>query len=166
MDRQLHQAFDLAPWSYFLDFALAPVAIACLLYFDSAPLPFLLGAVVWTLAEYWIHRVVFHGATRFEPMHQAHHALPKDMIGIASWGTFAGFAIVWFLAGPSFTAGFVLGYLAYCAIHVRMHHGSGFGRYVSFMFKHHAGHHRGGNGNFGVSSPLWDIVFRTYRKAA
>jgi len=160
----LSPAFDLSSWSYFLDFALAPIAIVSLLYVDKTPLPFLLGIAAWTLAEYWIHRLAFHGPTQFEPMHQMHHAKPKDMIGIASWGTFAGFAIVWLLLGASFTAGFMFGYLAYCIIHVRMHHGSRvrFSRYVSFMFDHHAGHHRGGKGNFGVSSPIWDFVFGTY----
>jgi dihydroceramide fatty acyl 2-hydroxylase len=67
------------------------------------------GVIAWSLAEYWIHRLVFHGPTSFEPMHQMHHALPKDMIGVASWGTL-------------FTAGVMLGYLFYCAIHVRFHH--------------------------------------------
>lgn len=96
-----------------------------------------------------------------------HHALPKDMIGVASWGTFAGFAIIWLLLGASFTAGFMLGYLTYCTIHVRMHHGNKahFWRYVAFMHHHHAGHHRGGKGNYGVTSPVWDYIFNTYRKA-
>lgn len=159
----LSPAFDLSVASYCLDFFLAPFAIIGLLYIDGRPLPFVLGVVGWTLAEYWIHRLVFHGRTPFEPMHQMHHALPKDMIGIASWGTFAGFAAVWFVFGASFTAGFMSGYLAYCAIHVRMHHGNRdrFSRYVRFTFEHHAGHHRGGAGNFGVTSPVWDVAFRT-----
>jgi dihydroceramide fatty acyl 2-hydroxylase len=159
----LHPAFDLSRASYFLDFALAPVAIACLLYLDPEPLQFVLGIAAWTLAEYWIHRMVFHGPTRFEPMHQVHHALPKRMVGVATWGTFAGFTALWLLFGASFCAGFMFGYLAYCAIHVRMHHGNlaRFGRYVAAMFDHHAGHHRGGNGNYGVTSQLWDYVFRT-----
>lgn len=166
----LSPAFDLSRASYFLDFALVPLAAAVLIYLDWSAPAFALGVLGWTLAEYWIHRLVFHGPTRFEPMHQMHHALPKDMIGVASWGTFAGFAAIWllgfalgYLGYGSFTAGFMLGYLGYCAIHVRMHHGNRvrFGRYVSFMFDHHAGHHRGGRGNYGVSSPVWDFVFRT-----
>jgi hypothetical protein len=53
------------------------------------------GAVFWSLAEYWIHRLVFHGETPLEPMHQMHHALPKDVIGAASWMTFSSFSGVW-----------------------------------------------------------------------
>lgn len=51
-------------------------------------------------------------------------------------------------------------------IHVRFHHHDAdarLSRYVAFMNRHHAGHHRGGRGNFGVSSPIWDFVFGTYR---
>ena len=163
MDRHpgLPRAFDLSRLSYLLDFALVPSAAAWLLVTSPEPLAGTLalaiaGGLVWTLAEYWIHRLVFHGRTPFEPMHQMHHRLPKDMIGVASWGTFAGFAVVWLGCGAAFTAGFMLGYLAYCAIHVRMHHGDPrrFGRYVAFMHRHHAGHHRGGRGNFGVSIPV------------
>lgn len=160
------RAFDLSVWGYFLDFALAPIAIAGALIFSEFNLLGIVGGfVAWTFSEYWIHRLIFHGPTPFEPMHQAHHALPKDMIGIASWGTFAGFGVVWLLLGLPFCAGVMLGYLAYCAIHVRMHHGNrvNFSRYVAFMFRHHAGHHRGGQGNFGVSSPIWDFVFRTFK---
>jgi dihydroceramide fatty acyl 2-hydroxylase len=118
---------------------------------------------------------VFHGRTPFEPMHQLHHALPKDMIGVASWGTFAGFSGVWLVAqvfagpaiGSAITAGVMAGYLFYCTIHVSMHHGraAGFGRYGRMMLALHQAHHRGGKGNFGVTSPLWDFAFRTYRRS-
>lgn len=163
---RLWRAFDLSVWGYCLDFALVPIAIGVLACDDGfGASEVAIGFVCWTLAEYWIHRLVFHGPTPFEAMHQMHHTLPKDMIGVASWGTFAGFAAIWFLVGASFCAGFMLGYLGYCAIHVRMHHGNRakFSRYVGFMFDHHAGHHRGGQGNFGVSSPIWDFVFRTFK---
>ncbi|WP_375413105.1 sterol desaturase family protein [uncultured Bradyrhizobium sp.] len=179
----LPAAFDLSRSGYFLDFALVPFAelalIATALWRGLHPAglvaALLTGAVVWSFAEYWIHRLVFHGPTAFEPMHQMHHALPKDLIGVASLGTFGGFAGIWLIAyilvGGSLcsaaTAGFMSGYLFYCAIHVGMHHfeARGFGRYGAMMRRLHAAHHRGGKGNFGVSSPVWDIVFRTYRKA-
>jgi sterol desaturase/sphingolipid hydroxylase (fatty acid hydroxylase superfamily) len=161
----LWRAFDLSAWGYFLDFALVPVAVVLLVEDGISVAELVGGFVAWSFTEYWIHRLVFHGATPFEPMHQMHHALPKEMIGVASWGTFAGFAVIWFIFGSAFCGGFMLGYLSYCAIHVRMHHGNRaqFSRYVSFMFDHHAGHHRGGSGNFGVSSPVWDFAFGTYQ---
>lgn len=177
----LSPAFDLAPWSYFLDFGLVPVAALALLVIAwraalgvaAGSIAVALGIVVWSLAEYWIHRLVFHGPTVMEPMHQLHHRLPKDLIGVASWGTFAGFAVIWALiaivAGPAIgaavTVGVMLGYLFYCCIHVRFHHhpaGTNLSTYVAFMNAHHIAHHRGARGNFGVSTPLWDLVFGTY----
>lgn len=169
----LWRAFDLSRWAYFLDFALVPLALVALVpdAIDKdgavrAMLEIAIGLIVWTFAEYWIHRLVFHGLTPFEPMHQMHHALPKAMIGVASWGTLSAFALIWLVCGPAFTAGLMAGYLAYCAIHVRMHHhprGARLSRYITFMNAHHAGHHRGGRGNFGVTSPIWDLVFATFR---
>ncbi|MCP1852774.1 MULTISPECIES: sterol desaturase family protein [unclassified Bradyrhizobium] len=135
------------------------------------------GAAAWTLAEYWIHRAIFHGNNRFAPMHDMHHRLPRDMIGISSLGTFMAFSGVWLLAwaaagedsASAFVAGVMIGYLAYCAIHVRFHHHgpkARLSRYVAFMNEHHSGHHRGGKGNFGVTTIVWDVVFRTYRRSS
>jgi dihydroceramide fatty acyl 2-hydroxylase len=165
-----------------LDFALVPVAIAALVALacwhqlgaDAIAISIGAGILAWSLAEYWIHRMVFHGPTSFEPMHQMHHTLPKDVIGLASWATFTAFAgvllIVATFAGGAiacaFTAGLMGGYLFYCGIHVHFHHhehGARLSRYVAFMNAHHIAHHRGGKGNFGVSSPIWDFVFGTYR---
>jgi dihydroceramide fatty acyl 2-hydroxylase len=158
----LSRAFDLTSWAYFMDFALVPPAALSLclwaMHRDIGLLMLVVsiagGALTWSLAEYWIHRLVFHGATPFEPMHEMHHQLPKDMIGLASWETFIGFAGIWLVAevftgaaiGSAFAAGFMAGYLAYCVIHIRMDHGdrASFSRYTAFMFQHHAGHHRGG----------------------
>lgn len=169
----LWKAFDLSAWAYFLDFALVPIALVFLVpnAIDSdgvlaALLWIGIGLLIWTLVEYWIYRLLFHGRTLFEPMHQEHHRLPKAMIGVASWGTFSAFAAIWLVCGSAFTAGLMAGYLAYCAIHVRMHHharDARLSRYIALMHAHHVGHHRGGHGNFGVSSPLWDFVFATYR---
>jgi dihydroceramide fatty acyl 2-hydroxylase len=178
----LSPAFDLSRWSYFLDFALVPAAASGLLFLawwrglgaGVITAAIIVGAIGWSLAEYWIHRSVFHGRTPFEPMHQMHHRLPKDMIGLASWATFAAFGGIWLVAevfaglaiGSAFTAGVMAGYLLYCGIHVRFHHhgdDAKLSRYIAFMNKHHVGHHRGGKGNFGVSSPIWDFVFGTYR---
>lgn len=62
------------------------------------------------------------------------------------------------------TVGYYLDF-ALAPLHDRYHHGdrTRFSRYVRFMERYHAGHHRGGETNFGVSSPLWDIVFGTRR---
>ncbi|CUT12552.1 Fatty acid hydroxylaselike protein [Bradyrhizobium sp.] len=177
----LPRAFDLSRVGYFSDFVLVPIAVAFLLTMcalhglplRSVGVALACGLLAWSFAEYWIHRSLFHGASGLAAMHDMHHVLPRDMIGVASWGSFAGFAGVWCVlamavggvAAAAVTAGVMAGYLFYCVIHVSIHHAGarGFGRYGALMLRLHHGHHRGGRGNFGVSSPLWDIVFRTYR---
>lgn len=173
-------AFDLSRASYYLDFVLMPIIAAGLVTvgllqasaWTVVPLV-ALGVIIWMLAEYLIHRFLFHDVALFRRMHDVHHAHPRDYVGIASWGTFAAFSVPWIalavcfgvIVASAITAGIICGYLFYIAIHDRMHHGnrSAFGRYMAFMFRHHAGHHRGGECNYGVSSPVFDIVFRTYR---
>lgn len=175
----LPRAFDLARWSYCLDFVLMPPLTGLLLLLAfrlDLEVGWLFGLVAagmvgWTFAEYWIHRALFHGP--LAPMHDEHHRRPKDFIGIASWGTVASFAAAWLiLAGAlgaamasATTAGLITGHLVYCSLHLAMHHfgARGFGRYGAMMRRLHDGHHRGGRGNFGVTSPLWDVVFGTFR---
>lgn len=179
---QLPRAFDLSRASYYLDFVLMPVIMLALIGADmaiGAGLAIILGlgfgAVAWMLAEYLIHRLLFHDVALFRRMHDVHHAYPRDYVGIASWGTVAAFGLPWaafallvgIVIANAVTAGLLCGYLFYIAIHDRMHHGnrSRFGRYMAFMFRHHAGHHRGGECNYGVSSPVFDLIFRTYRSS-
>lgn len=175
-DHALPRAFNLRAWSYFLDFVVMPPAAAGLLWQARgwvSVIAFGFGVVAWTLAEYGIHRIVFHSVATFRGMHDVHHAKPKDWIGVATWGTALAFAATWVCAysisggavASVFTAGVIVGYLFYSAIHIRFHHGDprSMGRYVRFMARHHNGHHRGGRSNFGVSSPIWDFAFGTYR---
>lgn len=176
----LPRAFDLSRPSYYLDFALVPLLSAALIgvllhagAFKSLAFGLPLGILLWEIAEYLIHRLAFHRLAYFRAMHDVHHAHPRDYVGIASYGTLAAFGGVWLalalMSGlwiaHGITAGVLLGYLFYIAIHDRMHHGerARFGPYMRFMFGHHAGHHRGGEWNFGVSSPAFDVIFRTYR---
>jgi len=140
---------------------------------------FLGGIVTWTLTEYLLHRFVFH----YEPksvwgkrlhflMHGIHHDYPNDSLRLVMppvvsiplacifyilFLVFLGENIV-----PSFFAGFVFGYLCYDMIHYCTHHLSMKGRLALFVKHHHMKHHyQTDDYNYGVSSPLWDFVFRT-----
>ena len=62
---------------------------------------------------------------------------------------------------PAF-AGFVVGYLFYDGTHYYVHHFVPTTRWGKFLRRHHMTHHFADHdGGFGVSSPLWDVVFRT-----
>lgn len=64
-----------------------------------------------------------------------------------------------------FTLGFSVMYTAYELIHRRPHTHAPRGWYSRWTRRHHFLHHYGSpRKNHGVTSPIWDIVFRTYEK--
>jgi sterol desaturase/sphingolipid hydroxylase (fatty acid hydroxylase superfamily) len=130
------------------------------------------GYLAWTLAEYLIHRFVFHRLYR--RAHGAHHRRPDDYFGAQPWqalfGNAAAYGVLVALFGAALGAcaaiGLFAGYLAYVFIHDRIHHESLDRRPRSWFVRQraaHALHHSGVEVNFGVVHPLWDIVLRTYR---
>lgn len=138
---------------------------------------FVIGLVFWTLFEYLMHRFVFHisdhlpGTERFQyVLHGIHHCNPKDeqrvfMPPIPGLLIVAGiFGINFILmnwAACFFTAGMVLGYVIYAWIHYNVHLKPPHPAFRR-LWKHHALHHyKYPDKAFGVSSPLWDVVFRT-----
>lgn len=139
------------------------------------------GWLAWTLIEYVLHRFLFHLAPRNEAdkmraflMHGYHHDFPDDRMRLVappvmSWGPAAIIGIsFFFLFGPHVWsvvfAGTLTGYIAYDWIHYYTHHGRPTGGLGKWMRRYHMKHHyKDGNAWYGVSSPLWDYVFGTYR---
>ena len=139
----------------------------------------LAGLLLWTLSEYWLHRKVFHwdpdhpiGHRLHFIIHGVHHDHPNDRMRLvmppgASIPLAAlFFGLFWLIFGlptalPLF-AGFLIGYLMYDYTHYYLHHvvpKSKLGKRLREQhMRHHFQDHRYG---FGVSSPLWDAVFRT-----
>jgi dihydroceramide fatty acyl 2-hydroxylase len=146
---------------------------------------FVAGALVFTLFEYGLHRVVFHGliraAERSEKMrfvafmaHGYHHEFPNDrsrlvMPPMISWPLAVMFAAVyWLLLGGAqalpMLAGTMAGYIAYDWVHYYTHHFHPTTRLGKWVRAYHLRHHfQDHNAFFGISSPLWDLLFRTYR---
>jgi sterol desaturase/sphingolipid hydroxylase (fatty acid hydroxylase superfamily) len=147
----------------------------------SAVMLWAVGWFVWSLMEYLLHRFVFHmGAHTPEQrlraflMHGYHHEFPDDAMRLVapplmSWplGLIVGLASYGIL-GPTlwifFFAGAATGYIAYDWIHYYTHHfrpKRGIGKWLR---SYHMLHHFDERGSrFGVSSPLWDLVFGTYQ---
>lgn len=136
------------------------------------------GLVVWSLLEYVAHRGSFHhepqsrGQLAFAYLvHGVHHAYPDDsrrwmmpltvtipITALIYLG--ARLALGEYAAGAF--AGFIHGYLTYDLLHYFIHRGRMPGRVGRFLRQHHMAHHYAKpEKNFGVSSPLWDVVFRT-----
>jgi dihydroceramide fatty acyl 2-hydroxylase len=144
---------------------------------------FLGGYAVWTLTEYWLHRVVFHfepekgiGARLHWMIHGVHHDHPNDPMRLvmppsASAPLALVFAGVFWLAlggdySLAFTAGFLAGYLAYDMVHYAVHHHKPrtfVGRRLRELHMRH--HFQDDETGFGVSAPYWDRVFGTASRA-
>jgi dihydroceramide fatty acyl 2-hydroxylase len=140
---------------------------------------FFAGVLMWTLCEYVLHRWVFHwmedsprGRRIHFLLHGVHHDYPNDKdrlvmplgfsipLGLLFYAAFYGLFGT-YVAEPLF-AGLVLGYLIYDGSHYAIHHFKPGTRVGRFVKRHHMlHHHMDHDGGFGVSSPLWDVVFRT-----
>lgn len=109
--------------------------------------------------------------------HGVHHDFPNDtkrlvMPPSVSIPLAVAFFILFRLlfgavAAPSLFAGFVLGYLIYDTVHYAVHHFSLHGPIMLYLKKHHFRHHyQNSTQDFGVSSPLWDLIFRSWGRTA
>jgi hypothetical protein len=139
---------------------------------------YLSGLLGWSLFEYATHRGSFHHepTTRWQVayaylVHGVHHAYPDDSrrwmmplgvtIPIAAVLFWVFRTLLGRFAVPSF-AGFIHGYLTYDLVHYFIHRGRIPTRFGRYLRQYHLAHHfKSPDRHFGVSSPLWDVVFRT-----
>jgi len=138
-----------------------------------------LGLVTWTLTEYSLHRFVFHYPARSRLgkwfvylFHGNHHDDPRDKTRLVMppAGAIPIMAALFFLFGlvipapwiEPFGAFFIVGYLIYDYIHYATHHFPMKNPVAKYLRRYHLKHHYSGeSGRYGVSSPLWDMVFGT-----
>ena len=168
--------------SYFADFAVYPPVVlmlllialwhAVLLVWIEWFISCLVGIVAWTLLEYIIHRGVFHRIEFFGAMHDLHHQDPEGFVGTPTWLSLAAicagalFPLWWeigFDLASGTTAGLMLGYVWYVAVHHVLHHWRIYpGSYLYHWKRRHALHHYARQPcNFGVTTLFWDRVFGT-----
>ncbi len=145
---------------------------------------FLVGMFFWTLAEYTLHRFVFHFHAKSPRMeritflfHGVHHAQPQcktrlvmpPVVSLPLASIFYG--LFWLVIGDllrspvwvnPMMSGFLFGYLIYDLTHYATHHWPMRSRFAKFLKRYHMQHHyKTPNARFGVSSPIWDYVFGT-----
>lgn len=139
------------------------------------------GAVFfWTFFEYFAHRYLFHIDEYFPDsrfahklaytFHGIHHEYPRDKERIIMPPVpgvmivcilYAGFLLILGEYTYLFMPGFVTGYLIYTRIHYKTHT-TPLPSYLKSHYRHHALHHyKYPEKAFGVSTTLWDRVFRT-----
>jgi 4-hydroxysphinganine ceramide fatty acyl 2-hydroxylase len=140
---------------------------------------FLIGLFVWTFTEYIMHRFVFHyvpknklGLRLHFIFHGVHHDYPSDAkrlvlppsvsipLATAFYFLFDAILPANYIFG--FFPGFILGYLFYDISHYAIHHFNFKGNIWKKIKQHHMLHHyQAPERGFGVSSPLWDKIFRS-----
>lgn len=139
------------------------------------------GLLSWMLMEYGLHRFVFHYDARSEwgkqilcRVHLSHHENPHNtkilsglLLGLAVGPAY--FLAAWFVIG-SWRAAFYLfiglatGYFYYEWLHFYVHHAKPRLRLFRYLKTYHLlHHHRTPELRFGVTSPLIDLIFGTYR---
>ena len=140
------------------------------------------GILSWTLIEYGLHRFIFHYSARSDfgkkfiyAAHLAHHENPRALRGILSGFVLsAPVAAVYGLmlyvtTGSAHIASYLLigvavGYITYQLLHYQAHHRKPRLRILRYLQAYHLLHHyRTPELRFGVTTPVIDVVFGTFR---
>src|SRR3978361_1590894 len=117
----------LAAWSFSKASVLLTIALA------------IAGYALWTLFEYWLHRIVFHfepekgvGARLHWIIHGVHHDHPNDplrlvmppsvSVPLSALVVFAFYLVIGLPGSLPFAGGFLGGYLFYDMLHYHVHH--------------------------------------------
>ena len=139
---------------------------------------FFVGFFSWSFAEYLMHRFLYHKIedatynTGIQYLfHGIHHEYPNDKtrlvlpvipsLAIAS----IFFGIFYLLMGKYafiFGPGFLMGYTSYMTVHYTIHKVKPPKRFNFWWTYHNIHHFQQHDRAFGVTSPIWDYVFRTY----
>lgn len=141
------------------------------------PALFLVGFLFFTLAEYLIHRFLFHyegessDKNLIMKMHGIHHAHPTDKkrltlpLAVAIALASIVFFVLWVLLGRYawfFFPGFIMGYAFYLLVHYLIHTRRPPKGVLRILWKnHHIHHYKDAKKAYGVTTPFWDIVFKT-----
>ena len=142
----------------------------------------MVGFISWTFIEYGLHRFIFHydarspfGRKFLYLVHISHHDNPEGRkktlaslfltgpISVAYW------LLAWIVTGSWMWAsylflGMATGYFCYDWLHVQCHHGKSRFPILRYLRKYHLLHHyKTPQLRFGVTSPLVDLLFGTFR---
>jgi sterol desaturase/sphingolipid hydroxylase (fatty acid hydroxylase superfamily) len=138
---------------------------------------FIIGFFTWTLAEYCMHRFLYHSVkdASFSTgihylFHGIHHEFPndKDRIVLPPVPSLlfaaAFFGLFYLIMGKYafvFGPGFLIGYVAYMNVHYVVHKVAMPKKYNFWWRFHNIHHFQQHDRAFGVTSSLWDHVFGT-----
>lgn len=139
---------------------------------------FMAGLLFWSLAEYLLHRYLFHleegvfpGSGRLAYiLHGIHHEYPNDaqrtLMPLAPKVIFTAvflglYMMILGAEGTFFASGFTFGYYVYSIMHYSIHRFKA-PKFLKPLWEHHHRHHHLDEEKaFGVSSTFWDHIFGT-----
>ena len=151
-------------------------------YFSWRTIPLLIiGLCSWSLFEYVMHRFIFHydarsrlGRKFLYHAHVSHHEDPLAKsqisaslilglpIGAVYWPLAWAVTGSWVAASWMFI-GLAAGFFSYKWVHFQCHHRRSRFRLLRYLRHYHLLHHFKTPGlRFGVTSPLFDLVFGTF----
>jgi sterol desaturase/sphingolipid hydroxylase (fatty acid hydroxylase superfamily) len=167
------------PANYWGEFVL-DIPIGFLLIFEGLRHPgthppavfftILIGLFLFSFFEYFFHRWLFHGSMRLMVEgHRAHHenplgydALPFFLPALLLMGLVGIFVLLIPVSYAFLLAGSMAsGYVTYGLSHFIIHHTRFRRRMARRWAANHHIHHYHPDTNFGVTTPLWDIVLST-----
>lgn len=181
----------VATWRQFTPLYLFTAVALCLVFLAApqglpAPNIFLMlgfGLLSWSFIEYVLHRFVFHydaqsrlGRKLLYQVHLSHHENPAAKNGIfASLYLSVPVASAYWLLVRAVTGsyavasylfiGMAAGYFFYEWLHFQCHHGKSSLPLLKYLRKYHLLHHyKTPELRFGVTSPLCDLIFGTFRR--
>ncbi|KAH7055466.1 hypothetical protein BKA57DRAFT_490167 [Linnemannia elongata] len=149
---------------------------------ENTSVLFVAGMFVWTLAEYMIHRFLFHLDDLLPEsnysnighflLHGIHHYLPMDRlrlvmppvlaIALAIPINYLMHSLMPLAQGYVMMAGLLFGYVLYDMTHYYLHHAKVFKIHFKEMKTYHLAHHyKNFEGGYGITSKIWDRVFGT-----
>lgn len=143
------------------------------------------GMISWMFLEYGLHRFFFHYQAKSPgtkqlvyQMHLNHHENPKALDSLfASLYTSVPLAISYSLLAWAITGswqvmsylflGLIIGYFSYELLHYQAHHYTPKLALLKYLKKYHMlHHHQSADLRFGVTSPIIDWLFGTYKAVA
>ncbi|KAG0210803.1 fatty acid alpha-hydroxylase, partial [Mortierella sp. GBA30] len=177
------EVFTKTPWYIIPIFWLPIVAynihrsLETGLIVDQVAAFFITGVFLWTLAEYVIHRFLFHlddllpdstfWLTAHFLLHGIHHYVPMDrmrlvmppVLGVALATPLYKLAHSLFAESQAYAvmAGAFFGYILYDMTHYYLHHAKVFKIHFKEMKTYHLAHHyKNFEGGYGITSKIWD----------
>lgn len=133
------------------------------------------GAAFYSLLEYAVHRWLYHRwPTIVRRIHRHHHADVRLVQGAPCFATLGVAAVLGALAAlvvdrglaATFAGTVLAGYFAQSVVHAQLHRGRRAPRWLDGLRRHHLAHHRHDDGNYGITTTVWDRVLGTARPAA